>query len=195
MTSAVAQYNSPVPFRSYLLTNPSETIPPTEDLEALHAELKLLQAKTQERAKKAAEDIRTIDESMKRMREKEKGKLKALEKIKRERGCALRLLRLKWLFLTIFYPVCIHATALYRSFILTFPYLFAPRCVVWLIPRVYGIHLGTPTAVIFRSETTSVLFPVANRTPEQPLRSPMVRRRGIHPSRRHHINPGWLPNR
>ncbi|KAJ3480389.1 hypothetical protein NLI96_g8386 [Meripilus lineatus] len=86
MTSAVAQYNSPVPFRSYLLTNPSETIPPTEDLEALHAELKLLQAKTQERAKKAAEDIRTIDESMKRMREKEKGKLKALEKIKRERG-------------------------------------------------------------------------------------------------------------
>ena len=121
MTSAVAQYTSPVPIHSYLLKNPSETIPPTEDLEALHAELKVLRDKTMERARKAGEDIRSIDESMKRMREKEKGKAKALEKIKKERGCALHLLRLERLFLTILYPVFIHATVCYRTFISTFP--------------------------------------------------------------------------
>ena len=87
MTSAVAQFTTPVPIRSHLLKNPSETVPPTEDLEALHAELKVLRERTLERAKKAGDDIRTIEESMRRMKEKEKGKAKALEKVKKERAC------------------------------------------------------------------------------------------------------------
>lgn len=40
------------------------------------------------RSKKAGEDLKAIEESMRRMKEKEKGKAKAIEKVKRERDCA-----------------------------------------------------------------------------------------------------------
>ncbi|KAL4244167.1 NGG1 family protein [Abortiporus biennis] len=86
MSSVVSLYPPPPPIRSYLLKNPSEAIPPTEELEALHAELKMLREKTLERARKAGDDLRAIEESMRRMKEKEKGKAKALEKVKKERG-------------------------------------------------------------------------------------------------------------
>ncbi|KIO05609.1 hypothetical protein M404DRAFT_8994 [Pisolithus tinctorius Marx 270] len=39
-----------------------------------------------ERAKKAGEDLKTLEESMRRMKEKVKGKAKAMEKVNRERG-------------------------------------------------------------------------------------------------------------
>lgn len=87
MSSTVSSYASPAAIRSILFKSPPETVPPTEELEGLHAELKLLKQRTLERAKKAGDDLRTIEESMRRLKEKEKGKAKAIEKIKRE-SCA-----------------------------------------------------------------------------------------------------------
>ncbi|KIY48098.1 hypothetical protein FISHEDRAFT_44014 [Fistulina hepatica ATCC 64428] len=77
--SALPEIKSPL----YRIHNP-DVVPPTEDLETLHAELKLMKQKSFERAKKAGDDIKLIEESLRRMREKEKGKAKALERIKRE---------------------------------------------------------------------------------------------------------------
>ncbi|KAJ7494378.1 histone acetyltransferases subunit 3-domain-containing protein [Mycena galericulata] len=87
MTSKLAPYSRPQsPIRSILFKGPPDGVPATEDLEALHEELKQLKAKTLERAKKAGEDLKTIEESMRRMKEREKGKAKLIEKVKRERG-------------------------------------------------------------------------------------------------------------
>lgn len=101
MPSTVSQYDPSPPIRSILFKNPPETVPPTDELEALQAELNAIKEKTLERAKKAGEDLKTIEESMRRLKEKEKGKAKAIEKVKRERGCtcfvtALRDLLLTW---------------------------------------------------------------------------------------------------
>lgn len=87
MSSIVSQYSSPVAVRSHLLRNPPDTVPPTEELQQLHTELLLLKQKTLERAKKAGDDLRTIEESFRRLKEKEKGKSKAIDKVKKERGC------------------------------------------------------------------------------------------------------------
>ncbi|KAG0699009.1 histone acetyltransferases subunit 3-domain-containing protein [Suillus ampliporus] len=76
----------PTPARSPLFRNTSDTVPPTDELEALQAELKLLRHKSLERAKKAGEDLKTIEESWRRIKEREKGKAKAVEKVKRERA-------------------------------------------------------------------------------------------------------------
>ena len=51
-------------------------------------ELQEFKEKSIERAKKAGDDIRAIEESMRRIKEKEKGKAKALQKAERERQCA-----------------------------------------------------------------------------------------------------------
>ncbi|KAJ3524687.1 hypothetical protein NM688_g8518 [Phlebia brevispora] len=72
--------------RSTLLRSPSDAIPPVDELEALQAELKVLRQRVLERAKKAGDDLRTIEESMRRLKEKEKGKGKAVDKVKKERG-------------------------------------------------------------------------------------------------------------
>lgn len=87
MTSIVAQYLVPPTIRSVLLKTQPDALPPTEELDALQAELKIAKQRTLERAKKAGDDLRTIEESMRRLKEKEKGKGKAVEKIKKERGC------------------------------------------------------------------------------------------------------------
>ena len=88
MSSSVSPYAALPTIRSSLFNNPPETVPPTEDLELLHAELTAFKAKSLERAKKAGDDIRTIEESMRRLKEKEKGKAKAMQKAERERACA-----------------------------------------------------------------------------------------------------------
>lgn len=87
MSSKLSPYGPPPPFRSSLLKNAPDAVPPTEELEALHAELRNLKTRTLERAKKAGDDLRAIEESMRRMKEREKGKFKAVDKIKRERDC------------------------------------------------------------------------------------------------------------
>ena len=87
MSSGVTPYASPIPIRSSLFRSPPDAIPPVDELEALQNELKLLKQRTLERAKKAGDDLKTIEESMRRLKEKEKGKGKAIDKVKKERGC------------------------------------------------------------------------------------------------------------
>ncbi|KAH7928155.1 hypothetical protein BV22DRAFT_1030975 [Leucogyrophana mollusca] len=86
MSSKLFPYTPPAPARSGLLKNPPEAVPPTDELESLQSELQILRQKSLERAKKAGEDLKTIEESMRRIKEREKGKAKAIEKIKRERA-------------------------------------------------------------------------------------------------------------
>jgi hypothetical protein len=81
-------FNLPPSITSPLLKNPPDAVPPLDELELLHSELQAARKRAAERARKADEDIRTIEESMRRMAEKEKGKSKAVEKVKRERDCA-----------------------------------------------------------------------------------------------------------
>jgi transcriptional adapter 3 len=85
MSSKLPPYPLPILTRSPLFKSPSETVPPIDDLENLQAELKFLRQKSLERAKRAREDLQTIEESMRRIKEREKGKAKAVEKVKRER--------------------------------------------------------------------------------------------------------------
>ncbi|KAK7438446.1 Transcriptional regulator [Stygiomarasmius scandens] len=85
MSTRLAPYIQPPPLKSSLFKNPPDGVPPTEELEALQAELKALKQKSMDRAKKAGEDLKLLEESMRRMKEKEKGKQKAVEKVKRER--------------------------------------------------------------------------------------------------------------
>jgi transcriptional adapter 3 len=87
MSSKLPPYPLPILTRSPLFKSPSETVPPIDDLENLQAELKFLRQKSLERAKRAREDLQTIEESMRRIKEREKGKAKAVEKVKRERPC------------------------------------------------------------------------------------------------------------
>ncbi|KAJ7042010.1 histone acetyltransferases subunit 3-domain-containing protein [Mycena alexandri] len=97
MTSKLAPFSRPEqPIRSAIFKGPPDAVPATEELEALHEELKQLKAKTLERAKKAGEDLKTIEESMRRMKEREKGKAKQIERVKRERDCA---------YFILFYPL------------------------------------------------------------------------------------------
>ena len=84
MSSSLVQYTPALPFRPQIVKNTPDTIPPTEELEALQADLLELRLQTLERAKKADDDLRTIEESIRRMKEREKGKAKAVERAKRE---------------------------------------------------------------------------------------------------------------
>ncbi|KXN83229.1 Chromatin-remodeling complexes subunit NGG1 [Leucoagaricus sp. SymC.cos] len=85
MPSKLNPYQIPDSSSSAFLKNTPDAVPSVDDLERIHSELKMLRQRAVERARKAGEDLRTIEESMRRMKEKEKGKLKAVDKIKRER--------------------------------------------------------------------------------------------------------------
>lgn len=86
MSSRLLPFSRPQsPIRSAIFKGPPDAVPATEELESLHEELKQLKLKTLQRAKKAGEDLKTIEESMRRMKEREKGKAKQIEKVKRER--------------------------------------------------------------------------------------------------------------
>lgn len=87
MSSILSPYSSSPPILSSLFKDSPESVPPTADLEALQSELNALKQITLERARKAGKDLRTIEESMRRLKEKEKGKSKAVDKIKKERAC------------------------------------------------------------------------------------------------------------
>lgn len=84
MSSSLVQYPSVHPFRPQIVKNTPDTVPPTEELESLQADLIELRQQTLERAKKAGDDLRTIEESMKKLKERGKGKAKAVERMKRE---------------------------------------------------------------------------------------------------------------
>jgi transcriptional adapter 3 len=84
MSSLLDQYTQVHPFRPQTVKNPPDAVPPTEELELLQTDLNELRRQTLERAKKAEDDLRTIEESMRRLKEREKGKAKVVEKMKRE---------------------------------------------------------------------------------------------------------------
>jgi len=64
--------------------NTQDVIPSTDDLHALYAELTSRRQLFEGLEKKARSDIKLGEESMRRMREKDKGKSKATAQIKRE---------------------------------------------------------------------------------------------------------------
>ena len=88
MSSILSPYPSSPPLLSPLIRDPPDVIPPIEELEALQAELERLQQKARARAQKAGKDLKAIEESMRRMKEKEKGKARAVDKVRKDRACA-----------------------------------------------------------------------------------------------------------
>jgi hypothetical protein len=85
MSSTPAKFASPPPFRPAVLRVPIDAVPSVEELEHLQSELVILKQRTLERARKAAADLRTMQETVGRARERERAKARAPEKIKRER--------------------------------------------------------------------------------------------------------------
>ena len=92
MAAKLSSFCSHPSILSPLLKKAPDTVPPTDELEKLQDELKLAKEKALERSKKANDDLKTIEESIRRMTEREKGKFKANDKIKRERDCTYMLL-------------------------------------------------------------------------------------------------------
>lgn len=82
------------PLRNPLLVAPPESIPTVNDLEATHSELTALKRIARERSKKAAGDLKIIEHEMKKMRELEKGKARAIppQRVKRESSCAYNVI-------------------------------------------------------------------------------------------------------
>lgn len=90
MSQPLVPYNTEAqPLRSQLLVAPPDPVPSVEELEATQAELKALKQRVLERARKAAGDLKIIENEMKKMRDLEKGKARALplHKVKREPSC------------------------------------------------------------------------------------------------------------
>lgn len=88
--SIVPLYPSTLPQpRSAFITNPTDgtPVPSAEDIETAQAELRICREMILEKARKAGEDLKVIDASTRRISEKEKGKHKAVEKVKKERAC------------------------------------------------------------------------------------------------------------
>lgn len=79
-------------FRSPLVKNQPESVPSIDDLEHLQSELKVVKQRVMDKRRKAVDDVRIIEESIRRMTEKEKGKSKAVDKVKRERDCEIVLI-------------------------------------------------------------------------------------------------------
>ena len=82
-----------------LLEAPPESVPAVDELEATLAELGLMRTTAHERSRKAAGDLKIIENEMRKLRERERGKGKAgttggsvgaLDKgrVKREQSCA-----------------------------------------------------------------------------------------------------------
>ena len=80
--------------RSSLLVSPPEAVPSINELEATQQELAALKQRALERSAKAAKDLETIEQEMKKLRDMEKGKQRALAHplnreriVKREPSC------------------------------------------------------------------------------------------------------------
>ncbi|KAI5833081.1 hypothetical protein K523DRAFT_233690 [Schizophyllum commune Tattone D] len=81
--SKLTVYAPPPEVRSTLFKHhPPDVIPPTSELEQLNMELRLLKQKVIERSHKAENDLRIVEDSLRRMKEKEANR--SVDKIKRE---------------------------------------------------------------------------------------------------------------
>ncbi|KIJ07671.1 hypothetical protein PAXINDRAFT_120846 [Paxillus involutus ATCC 200175] len=85
--SKLVHYSLPLVVRSLLLKNPPEDVPLVDELESLHSELNLLRQKSLERAKKAGEDLRTIEQYFAYLKYATWSKEHAIEKINWKRRC------------------------------------------------------------------------------------------------------------
>ena len=90
MSQPLLPYAVPAKLQSPLLHESPDTIPPTDELEAVQNELKLLKQKSLERARKADGDLKAIEIAIKKLRAREKGK----SKVKREQSCTFNNLYL-----------------------------------------------------------------------------------------------------
>jgi hypothetical protein len=88
MPSKLSKHPAPPAPPSFLSAVQPETIPWTDELEFRLEALKKMKSKHSERAKYAVENLRASIEEISRIRERERGKAKAVEKVKRERDCA-----------------------------------------------------------------------------------------------------------
>ncbi|KAF5343538.1 hypothetical protein D9758_012935 [Tetrapyrgos nigripes] len=150
MSTRLALYGQPPPLRSSLFKNPPDGVPPIEELEALQAELKVLKQKSMDRAKKAGEDLKVLEESMRKMKEKEKGKQKAMEKVKRERDCTFVFTS----FVSV--KVLIHSwSILYLLFVLTLEFL-CPQYTVSMAHRVVNVCMDARADMFWTSVNTVV---------------------------------------
>lgn len=92
MPSKLSKQPSPPPPPAFLLAAQPEVVPYTDELEARYEALVRLKSKQVERSKLAAENIRACEEDIKRIKERERAKVRAVEKIKRERDCTYFLI-------------------------------------------------------------------------------------------------------
>ena len=88
MSSILSPYPSSPPLSSPLIEDPPDAILSIADL---RAELELLQQKAYERAKKAINNLKAIEECVRRMKEKEKAR--AIEKSRKDTICACFCIR------------------------------------------------------------------------------------------------------
>ena len=106
MASRPSTFPPSYSFRSPLVKHQPESIPTVDELEILQTELRAARHRAMERRRKAVDDDRILEESIRRMTEKEKGKSKAVDKVKHERDCK-----------SVLIPLCYHLTY-YLSFLL-----------------------------------------------------------------------------
>lgn len=88
MPSKLIRHPSPPRAPSFLSSVQPDAVPGTEELQARLEALQKLRIKHLEKSKHAADNLRASEEEIRRIKEREKGKNKAIEKIKRERDCA-----------------------------------------------------------------------------------------------------------
>ena len=151
------------------------SVPSIEELEQLNSELKLLRQSAVARGKKASDDLRTIQDLMRRMKEKEKGKAKAVEKVKRERDC-----------MSIFFHKanpesdCIPPNLFLRSLVLRIPF-------VWIHCNVSLVLLEFPYVALAPADTP---IPVEDsRHGHLPGSKPRMGTNSIPPSARSSVDP------
>lgn len=88
MPSKLSRHPSPPKPPDFLLVSQPEAVPWIDELELRYDALLKLKSKHLERARHAMDNMRASEEEIKRIKDREKGKARAIEKIKRERDCA-----------------------------------------------------------------------------------------------------------
>jgi hypothetical protein len=87
MPSKLSKHLSPPNAPDFLSHDQPDSIPGIYDLEVRLEALEKMKLKHLERKKQAQENLRAGEEEIRRIKEREKGKSKAVEKIKHERNC------------------------------------------------------------------------------------------------------------
>lgn len=84
-------YPTPLPLRTTVVRKAPDLLPATEELEQAEAELRNLKRRSLDCARRVGEDLRALDESVRRIRERDRAKQRPVDRIKKERGCELMI--------------------------------------------------------------------------------------------------------